>query len=231
MLALVTIDEQARCCPACRVRPEHPHGWVQTRPRDLPVAGRRTELTWTKRRWKCRTPDCPRRTFTESLPQIPPRSRLTCRLRQSAAGGSGRPRHPRGLGAPVRQGSARRRDSRLRGPGRSRQLHHPDGRRYPAPATRLGGSGMNREQLKGHLDLLLLISGATGPACSATYRYETGSQIALPIPCLSPHVNGAECLPHYVRRRAQQSLPDRTRCGTPLLYDWYDSSAGHPAEE
>ncbi|WP_406222937.1 hypothetical protein [Streptomyces canus] len=26
-----------------------PHSWVRTRPRDLPVAGRRTGLTWTKR--------------------------------------------------------------------------------------------------------------------------------------------------------------------------------------
>lgn len=84
MLALVTVDEQARCCPACGARSEHPHGWVQTRPRDLPVAGRRTWLTWTKRRWQCRNLDCPRRTFTEALPQIPPRSRLTSRLRGAA---------------------------------------------------------------------------------------------------------------------------------------------------
>ncbi|MBS2545307.1 transposase [Catenulispora sp. NL8] len=84
MLALVTVDEQANCCPGCGVRSENPHGWVRTRPRDLPVAGRRTALTWTKRRWKCQNPGCPRRTFTESLPQIPPRSRLTGRLRASA---------------------------------------------------------------------------------------------------------------------------------------------------
>jgi transposase len=84
MIALVTRDEQARCCPGCGVRSEHPHGWVRTRPRDLPVAGRPTALTWTKRRWQCRTQDCPRRTFTEALPQIPSRSRLTGRLRVSA---------------------------------------------------------------------------------------------------------------------------------------------------
>lgn len=84
MLALVTADEQARCCPSCGIRSENPHGWVRTKPRGLPVAGRRTDLTWTKRRWKCRRPDCARHTFTESLPQIPPRSQLMCRLRQSA---------------------------------------------------------------------------------------------------------------------------------------------------
>jgi hypothetical protein len=81
MLALVTADKQARCCPGCGVRSECPHSWTRTRPRDLPVAGRRTELTWTKRRWRCRNPLCSQATFTESLPQIPPRSRLTGRLR------------------------------------------------------------------------------------------------------------------------------------------------------
>jgi transposase len=84
MLALVTVDEQARCCPGCGVRSRDPHSWVRTRPRDLPVAGRRTELIWTKRRWRCRNETCPRVTFTESLPQIPSRARLTCRLRESA---------------------------------------------------------------------------------------------------------------------------------------------------
>jgi transposase len=47
------------------------------------VAGRRTDLRWNKRRWRCRNPACGRRTFTESLPAIPPRSRLTARLRTS----------------------------------------------------------------------------------------------------------------------------------------------------
>lgn len=82
MLTLITRDEQARCCPECATRSRRPHGWVRTRPRDLPMAGRRTSLTWTKRRWRCEESDCPRQTFTESLPQIPSRARLTCRLRQ-----------------------------------------------------------------------------------------------------------------------------------------------------
>jgi transposase len=84
MLALVTADEQARCCPDCGIRSHRPHSWVTTRPRDLPLAGRFAELTWTKRRWRCQSPDCPRATFTEALPQIPSRARLTCRLRESA---------------------------------------------------------------------------------------------------------------------------------------------------
>jgi transposase len=84
MIALVTRDEQARCCPVCGVRSEHPHGWVCTGPRDLPVTGRPIVLNWTKRRRQCREPNRPCRTFTEALPQIPPRSRITGRLRASA---------------------------------------------------------------------------------------------------------------------------------------------------
>ena len=84
IVALTTVDEQARCCPGCGARAERPHSWVRTRPRDLPVAGRRTELRWTKRRWRCGNPACRRVTFTESLPTIPSRSRLTTRLRTSA---------------------------------------------------------------------------------------------------------------------------------------------------
>jgi transposase len=47
------------------------------------VAGRRTGLAWTKRRWRCVNEQCRRKTFTEALPSIPPRSRLTSRLRAS----------------------------------------------------------------------------------------------------------------------------------------------------
>jgi transposase len=39
--------------------------WVTTRPRDLPVAGRRVELRWRKRRWHCDQQECDRKTFTE----------------------------------------------------------------------------------------------------------------------------------------------------------------------
>jgi hypothetical protein len=39
------------------------------------------DLLRNKRRWKCVTQECARKTFTESLPAIPPRCRLTSRLR------------------------------------------------------------------------------------------------------------------------------------------------------
>lgn len=93
MLALMTASEQARCRPDCGGRSQHAHSWVRTRPRDLPVVGRRTALAWTKRRWRCQSPACRRATFTESAPQIPPRARLTGRVRASigeAVGDRGR---------------------------------------------------------------------------------------------------------------------------------------------
>lgn len=78
---LLTDAQSARHCPVCGFRSESPHSNVRTRPRDLAVAGRRTELTWYKKRWRCMEPSCPKVTFTEAVAQIPPRSRLTGRLR------------------------------------------------------------------------------------------------------------------------------------------------------
>ncbi|MFE9658120.1 helix-turn-helix domain-containing protein [Micromonospora sp. NPDC006431] len=66
----------------------HPGAAVEgrrvTRPRDLPVGGRRPRLVWAKRRWRCDEPTCRRRSFTESVPAVPPRKRLTTRLRAAA---------------------------------------------------------------------------------------------------------------------------------------------------
>lgn len=81
---LSTGDEQARCCPQCGGRAARVKGWVLTRPRDLPVAGRGTRLRWRKRRWYCPTLECPRKSFTEQVPQVPARARITVRLRQAA---------------------------------------------------------------------------------------------------------------------------------------------------
>ena len=43
------------------------------------------EVWWVKRRWKCDEEGCERKTFTEWVPQVPPRCRLTGRLREQAA--------------------------------------------------------------------------------------------------------------------------------------------------
>jgi transposase len=81
---LATAEQVARCCPRCGTRARRVKAWVTTRPRDLPVAGRGVRLRWRKRRWYCDNADCDRGSFTESVAQVPPRSRLTRRLRASA---------------------------------------------------------------------------------------------------------------------------------------------------
>src|SRR5947207_460055 len=81
---VVTADEQAGHCPDCGTRARRSKGRRVTRPRDLPVGGRRPRLVWTKRRWRCDEPACRRRSFTESVPAVPPGKRLTSRLRAAA---------------------------------------------------------------------------------------------------------------------------------------------------
>src|SRR6266545_1680010 len=82
---VVTADERARVCPECGTRARRSKGRRVTRPRDLPVGGRRPQLVWAKRRWRCDERACRRRSFTEAVTAVPPRKRLTTRLRASAA--------------------------------------------------------------------------------------------------------------------------------------------------
>jgi transposase len=81
---LVTACEQAAVCPSCQVLSTSPKEYVTTRPRDLPHGGRGVALMWCKRRWRCRNPACGRSSFTESVASVPPRHRLTSRLRGAA---------------------------------------------------------------------------------------------------------------------------------------------------
>ncbi|WP_394813057.1 hypothetical protein [Streptomyces boetiae] len=59
-------------------------GSAVTRPRDLPYGESGLEFRWHKRRWICREADCPRRSFTEQIAQIPAGARPTARLRSAA---------------------------------------------------------------------------------------------------------------------------------------------------
>lgn len=61
-------------CPECGVIPAPAALKDRTtvRVRDLPVAGRPTVLVWSKRRWRCVEPACPRDSFTET-PAVRPR--------------------------------------------------------------------------------------------------------------------------------------------------------------
>jgi transposase len=78
---VVTADETASACPSCGVLSVTLKGRVCTRPRDIPYGTRVLRLIWHKRRWRCKERLCPRASFTESLPSVRARSRLTTRLR------------------------------------------------------------------------------------------------------------------------------------------------------
>lgn len=77
---VVTADEAAAACPSCGVISTARKGSATTRPRDVPYGPDPVRLVWHKSRWRCRESRCPRVGFTESLPQLPPRCRLTTRL-------------------------------------------------------------------------------------------------------------------------------------------------------
>jgi transposase len=78
---VVTDHPGAAACPDCGVTAGRVHEQVLTRPRDLRRGLDEVTVAWCKRRWKCGNAECPRVTFTESLPAIGPRYRLTSRLR------------------------------------------------------------------------------------------------------------------------------------------------------
>jgi transposase len=73
--------EEARRCPDCGEMAAGVKETVTTTPRDIYLGDRQVRLRWRKRRWTCGNGDCERQTFTESLPAVPPRARLTARLR------------------------------------------------------------------------------------------------------------------------------------------------------
>jgi transposase len=81
----VTDWPSAAACPDCGAISDRPHETVLVRPRDARRAGDPVDLRWVKRRWKCMQESCERKTFTERLPQVPPRCRVTARLREQAA--------------------------------------------------------------------------------------------------------------------------------------------------
>jgi transposase len=81
---VVTDHPAASACPDCGTRSARVHEQVLTRPRDLRRGFDEVTVAWLKRRWKCGNQECRRKTFTESLPGVPARCRLTERLRALA---------------------------------------------------------------------------------------------------------------------------------------------------
>ena len=81
----VTTDPpDAAACPDCGTLSGRVHDYVLTRPRDLRRGLDQVLVCWLKRRWKCGNGGCGRKTFTEALAAVPPRCRLTTRLRELA---------------------------------------------------------------------------------------------------------------------------------------------------
>ena len=80
----VTDYPAAAACPDCGTVSARRHDTVLARPRDVRRGGDRVAVRWVKCRWKCDEEACGRKTFTEWLPQVPPRCRITARLREQA---------------------------------------------------------------------------------------------------------------------------------------------------
>jgi transposase len=80
----VTDHLAAAACPDCGSVSGRRHDTVLARPRDVRRGGDPVAVWWVKCRWKCEAPGCLRKTFTERVPQVPPRCRLTARLREQA---------------------------------------------------------------------------------------------------------------------------------------------------
>src|SRR3954465_14217050 len=90
----------AASCPACHTTSLSVHSRYRRHPTDLPSFGKEVRLDLLVRRFYCRNPACPRRTFAEPLPNLlAPRARRTRRL-ATAPGRVGVPRggHATALG-------------------------------------------------------------------------------------------------------------------------------------
>jgi transposase len=81
----VTDYPAAAACPDCGTVSARRHDTVLAWPRDVRRGGDPVAVRWVKCRWKCEARGCDRKTFTERVPQVPPRCRITARLREQAA--------------------------------------------------------------------------------------------------------------------------------------------------
>jgi transposase len=69
------------CCPDCGRPTRRIHSRYTRHLRDLPWQGLGVTVMLHTRRWRCATPQCPRRVFTERMPTLsPPHGRRTTRL-------------------------------------------------------------------------------------------------------------------------------------------------------
>jgi transposase len=83
-VVIETVEAEAPC-PHCGMLSRRVKDRPRVRVKDLPASGQAVSLWWRKRRLVCAEPTCPRGSFTEVTGEIPPRSRLTDRLRERLA--------------------------------------------------------------------------------------------------------------------------------------------------
>src|SRR6266700_1249538 len=82
LLVRVTSHRPSSVCPLCRESSYAIHSYYRRKPMDLPCAGRPIRLLLTVKKFFCRQATCPRKIFTERLPDfIEVSSRLTKRRR------------------------------------------------------------------------------------------------------------------------------------------------------
>src|SRR5450755_1146998 len=78
----VTSNRMSSLCPLCSTSSSAIHSYYRRKPLELPCAGKTIRLLLSVKKFFCRVEACPRKIFTERLPElIEPSSRLTTRLR------------------------------------------------------------------------------------------------------------------------------------------------------
>ena len=82
---VLTAADRVGMCPGCAIRSSRSKGWVATRPRDVKIGSDRPRIVWRKRKWLCTNISCERKSFTESTPSVPPRARVTVRVKSEMA--------------------------------------------------------------------------------------------------------------------------------------------------
>lgn len=78
----VTSNRLNSLCPLCSIPSSAIHSYYRRKPLELPCVGQTVRLLLSVKKFFCRVASCPRKIFTERLPElIEPSSRLTTRLR------------------------------------------------------------------------------------------------------------------------------------------------------
>ena len=85
LVGVLTAAEWVGICPDCGQRSTRSKGWVATSPRDVQVGPDRPILRWRKRKWLCPSAVCKRTVFTEAVPGVPARARVTPRAKAMMA--------------------------------------------------------------------------------------------------------------------------------------------------